>query len=203
MKAPDPTSIQYFEQPEDFRRWLAENANTKDELFVGFYKKATKLASITWPESVDEALCYGWIDGIRRSLGEKSYCIRFTPRRAGSHWSAVNIARMAVLKKAGRVQTEGLAAFKKRKTGNTGKAAYEQKNVQLDPAYEKQFKSSEKAWDFFNSKPPSYRKQCIWWIMSAKLAATRQRRLGILIDSSTVGMVIPPLRWTVPENKKK
>lgn len=187
----------FFPTPEDFRKWLEENHETETELLVGYYKKATGKPSITWPESVDQALCFGWIDGIRRKLDEEAYQIRFTPRRPTSHWSHVNIKRIKELKKDGLVMPAGLAAYRKRKPENSGNASFEQKKVKLDEAYESKLKKNKKAWLFFSNKlAPSLRKQCIWWIMSAKREETRVKRLDTLIACSAKGEKIPPLKWS-------
>ncbi len=187
----------FFKTPADFRKWLEKHHDQEKELWVGYYKKGTKKPSITWPESVDQALCYGWIDGIRKRIDDEAYMIRFTPRKPDSHWSNVNLGRMKELKKEGFVTTAGLAAFKRRKPERIAKASYEQKKVELDPKYEKQIKKNKKAAAFFFEKmAPSYRKQTIWWIMSAKREETQLKRLNILIDSSEKGELIPLLRWT-------
>jgi uncharacterized protein YdeI (YjbR/CyaY-like superfamily) len=184
----------FFPTPSDFRKWLSQHHEVEQELWVGYYKKATKVPSVTWPESVDEALCYGWIDGLRKSIDEKSYMIRFTPRKATSHWSNVNIKRVAELTKLKQMQPAGIAAFKKLKKENSGKASFEQKSVTLDKNYITQIQTSEKAWAFFDALAPSYKKATIWYVMSAKQETTRQRRLQILIESSEQGLKIPMLR---------
>ncbi len=187
----------FFPTPTDFRKWLDVNHATEKELWVGYYKKGTKKPSITWPESVDQALCYGWIDGIRKSIDEEAYMIRFTPRKPDSHWSKVNLGRMKELKKEGLIMPAGLAAFKKRNPERTAKASFEQKKVVLDPEYEKRLKADREAAEYFYEKmAPSYRKQTIWWVMSAKKEETRRRRLEILIQSSHEQELVPPLRWT-------
>ncbi len=190
----------FFPTPNDFRKWLAANHEQATELWVGYYKKATGKPSITWPESVDQALCYGWIDGLRKTIDEESYRIRFTPRRPTSHWSDVNIKRVKVLTKEGQMQPAGLEAFKKRDAKKSRQASHEQKVVNFNPAYEKELKSNAKAWEYFINKAPSYQKQCRHWIMSAKQQQTQLRRLQTLIDSSASGEVIPPFRWS--EKKK-
>lgn len=185
----------FFPTPSDFRQWLDANHKSETELWVGYYKKATGKPSMTWPESVDEALCYGWIDGLRKSIDDEAYMIRFTPRRPISHWSDVNIRRFNALKKEGSIQPAGLAAFKKRKEKNSRRASHEQKKpIKLDKTYEDELKANKKAWTFFQSLSPSIRKQCKWWIISAKQEKTRQKRLRILIESSEAGEKIPPLR---------
>lgn len=194
------SEILFFPSPEDFRRWLTKYHDQSTEQWVGFYKKNSGRPSITWPESVDQALCYGWIDGLRKSIDEVSYKIRFTPRKPTSHWSAVNIKRVGELKKMGLMEKPGLEAFKKRKPENSAKASFEQKKVILDKQYEDILRQNVEAWSYWEAKAPSYRKQCSWWIMSAKKEETRISRLNVLIESCTKGEVIPQMRWSV---KKK
>ena len=184
----------FFPTPEDFRSWLQENHDKQEELWVGYYKKATKKPSITWPESVDEALCFGWIDGLRKSIDEESYKIRFTPRRPSSIWSAVNIRRFEELKKLGRIRSPGQAAYERRKEKRSERYSYEQGTLELAEAYEKKIRANKKAWDFFRSLPPSVQKPSIWYVMSAKREETRLRRLETLIQCSEEGQRIPQLR---------
>ncbi|MEQ9423998.1 MAG: YdeI/OmpD-associated family protein [Cyclobacteriaceae bacterium] len=186
----------FFATGKDFRKWLSKNFDKLDEQWIGYYKKATKKPSITWPESVDVALCFGWIDGLRKKIDEEAYMIRFTPRKPNSHWSVVNLKRVKELKKEGLMEKSGLAAYAKRKESRTAKASYEQKNVKLAPEYLSKLKADKKAWGYFDAKAPSYKKQCIWWVMSAKQEATRVRRLEQLIESSGKEEVIPLLRWS-------
>jgi len=175
----------YFATPEKFRAWLAKNHQRAPELLVGFHKKATRMASIDWPQSVDEALCFGWIDGVRRSLGEESYTIRFTPRRAGSIWSSINIRRVAVLKRLGRMQPAGLAAFARRTRDRSVIYAYEQRaTAKLAAAEIRLFKTQPEAWQFFSSLAPSYRHKAVYWITSARKAETRRSRLARIIAMS-------------------
>ena len=196
---PDPDLL-FFPTPAHLRAWLAEHHDKRDELWVGYYKKATGLPSITWPESVDEALCFGWIDGIRKSVDDKSYKIRFTPRRRGSHWSARNLGRMKHLIAEGLVTEPGMAAYRKRNPAREKQASHEQKNIVLPPEYERQLQADADAWDYFQRARPSYRKQVTWWVISAKREETGLRRLRILIESSAKGEVIPSMRWA--ERKK-
>jgi len=184
----------FFETPADFRAWLATNHDSAAELWVGFYKKGSGRPSITWPESVDQALCFGWIDGLRKSHDDDSYKIRFTPRRARSTWSAVNIARVNELHAQGLMHPAGLSAFEARTDDNSAIYAYEQRHdAQLDDNASAQFKANKKAWDFFQAQPPSYQKAALHWVISAKQEATRQRRLAQLIDDSAHGRTVPPL----------
>lgn len=184
----------FFPKPIDFRKWLEKNYNKKSELIVGFYKKDTGKPSITWPESVDQALCFGWIDGIRKSLGAESYTIRFTPRREKSHWSAVNLARYAELKKSGLVHKAGVEAYARMDSKNSRLASFEQKNIALPKEFESMIRANKKAWAFFQKLPPSVKKPSLWWIISAKKPETRIKRLGILIKSSEANERIPSLR---------
>jgi len=172
----------FFAQPEDFRTWLAENHASAPELLVGFYKKGCGKPSIDWPQSVDEALCFGWIDGVRRSLGEESYTIRFTPRRPGSTWSSINIRRVAVLKRMRRMRPAGLAAFEKRSADRSAIYAYEQRAAaKLAPAELRLFKAQRAAWEYFEALAPSYRHKALYWVTSAAKPETRKARLGKLI----------------------
>lgn len=189
----------FFSQSSDFRQWLEQNHDQAQELWVGYYKKTSGIPSITWPESVDEALCFGWIDGLRKSIDEKSYKIRFTPRKPGSHWSTVNIRRVEELTALGLMCPAGLEAFKKRDAKRSKRAAYEQQVVKLPKEYELKIRANKKAWDHFHSLAPSYKKTTIWWVISAKQEATRLKRLDTLIASSEKGEKIPLLQW----NKKK
>jgi uncharacterized protein YdeI (YjbR/CyaY-like superfamily) len=185
---------EFFPTPAQFRAWLKANHKRQQELWVGFYKKDSGLPSITWPESVDVALCYGWIDGIRKSLDEKSYMVRFTPRKERSKWSAVNLKRVRELIDSGLMHPAGLKAFTERKQASPGEYSYEQRNkIEFNSTQEKQFRANEKAWTFYQSQPNWYRKTSLWWIMSAKKQETRQKRLHQLIQSSEEGKTIAPL----------
>jgi len=179
----------FFPTPGDWRRWLEKNHASKPELWVGFHKKGSGRPSITWPESVDEALCFGWIDGIRKTIDAESYVIRFTPRRAGSIWSAVNIRRVGELTRENRMRDAGLLAFGKRDPRKTGVYSFEQQRAaaKLSAAQEKEFKRNRAAWTFFQSQPPGYRKIAAWYVVSAKRDETKARRLARLIDDSAAG----------------
>jgi uncharacterized protein YdeI (YjbR/CyaY-like superfamily) len=162
---------------------------------VGYFKKASGRASMTWPESVDEALCFGWIDGIRKGIDDERYMIRFTPRRVGSVWSAVNIGRVAVLTDEGRMRPAGLAAFEARREDRSGIYSYEQRDEAAFPAdVEERFRAAEEAWAWFGAQPKGYRQQTIRWVMTAKREETRERRLAILIADSAAGQRIARLR---------
>jgi uncharacterized protein YdeI (YjbR/CyaY-like superfamily) len=176
----------FFETPRDFRAWLDKNHDKAPELWVGFHKVGTGKASITWPESVDQALCFGWIDGIRKSIDGGSYMIRFTPRRPKSRWSAVNVKRAGELAAQGLMMPAGLAAFEARDPTKTP-YSYEARTGQFDPAIEKRFQAHRQAWKFFTAQPPYYRKTLAYWVMSAKQEETRLRRLERLIQASADG----------------
>ena len=176
--------IVFFPTSPDLQKWFHRNHATERELWIGFYKKNSGRPSITWPESVDEALCVGWIDGIRKSIDEVSYMIRFTPRRRGSIWSAVNIKRVEVLTNEKRMQPAGLAAFAARREYRSGIYSYEQRGEQLPEPYAGRLRKNQKAWEFFQAQSPSYRKMMGWWVVSAKQEETRLKRLGKLIEES-------------------
>lgn len=177
----------FFKSPNEFRRWLDEHHATAQEFWVGFYKKASGKPSISWPESVDEALCFGWIDGIRKSVDDESYAIRFTPRKPRSIWSAVNIRRVEELESQGRMRPSGRKAFEARVENRSGVYSYEQRSAELDGDYGEEFRRNEEAWRFFQAQPASYRKAANWWVLSAKKEETRVRRLGKLIEDSAAG----------------
>jgi uncharacterized protein YdeI (YjbR/CyaY-like superfamily) len=184
----------FFKTPSDFRKWLAAHHNSETELWVGFYKKDSGKASITWPQSVDEALCFGWIDGIRKSIDEASYKIRFTPRKQRSTWSAVNIKRVGELTEQGLMQKAGLKAFAARQENRSGIYSYEQRSPDLPTQYAKKLKKNAAAWEFYQAQPASYRKAVNWWIVSAKQEETRLKRLDKLIDDSAEACRIPQFR---------
>jgi len=186
---PDP--ILFFRSPAEFRAWLKKNHASAVELWVGFRKKHTGEPSLTWPESVDEALCVGWIDGLRKSIDADSYKIRFTPRRAGSVWSNINIRRVQELIQKKRMRPAGLRAFEARKENKSGIYAYEQRPAELVEPYAGQMRRNKAAWTFFQAQPPYYRKRMTWWIVSAKQEATRLKRLAQLIERSAAGERIP------------
>ncbi len=197
-ESPQPT---FFATPAEFRAWFEQHHQTARELLVGFYKKGSGRPSITWPESVDEALCFGWIDGIRKRIDDVSYTIRFTPRKQRSNWSAVNIARVQELTSLGLMRPAGLKAFEERLEEKSGVYAYEQRDAaQLNVQYEQQFRANQQAWDFFQSQAGSYRKAAIWWVVSAKKEETRLKRLATLIEDSAQGRTIASMtRWPKPD----
>lgn len=183
----------FFATPIEFRAWLAEHHADNKELLVGFYKVGSGKPSMTWPESVDEALCFGWIDGVRRRVDDVSYSIRFTPRKPRSIWSAVNIKRVGELTAMGRMRPAGLKAFEARADEKSAIYAYEQKDARLDAADEQEFRANEGAWDFFQAQAPWYQRTATWWVISAKQAATRRKRLTTLIEDSAQGRTIAQL----------
>jgi uncharacterized protein YdeI (YjbR/CyaY-like superfamily) len=177
----------YFASPAAFRKWLAANHAKAKELLVGFHRKGSGPPSITWQESVDEALCFGWIDGVRKRVDETRYTIRFTPRRKRSNWSLINVGRVKELVAQKRMKAAGLAAFAAREKKKTGIYAYENRPSELEEAYAKALRRNAAAWTFFQAQPPSYRKVANWWITSAKKEETRQKRLARLIADSAAG----------------
>jgi uncharacterized protein YdeI (YjbR/CyaY-like superfamily) len=185
----------FFATPADFRAWLERHHESHSELIVGFHKRGSGRPSITWPEAVDQALCFGWIDGVRRRIDDASYSIRFTPRKARSTWSAVNIKRMKELVDEGLVAPAGMAAFERRADDRSAIYSYEQrKAAKLEPDQERRLRADERAWAFFDAQPPSYRRAAIHWVTSAKKPETRDRRLAQLIECSAAGEPVPPLR---------
>jgi uncharacterized protein YdeI (YjbR/CyaY-like superfamily) len=184
----------FFATPAEFRAWLEANHETETELLVGFYKKGSGRPSITWPESVDEALCFGWIDGVRRSIDGEAYSIRFTPRTPRSIWSDANTKRAGELIEAGRMAAAGHAALERRDPSRAGVYSFEQRKApKLAPEHERRFRANEAAWAWFNAQPPSYRRPAIHWVVSAKREETRERRLATLIEDSAAGRTIKPL----------
>src|SRR5258708_2423116 len=188
-----PAEITYFKTPADFRSWFERHHASTSELWVGFYKTSSGKPSITWPESVDAALCFGWIDGVRRSLGADAYAIRFTPRKPTSIWSANNVAKVEALRKAGKMQPAGEAAFAKRTAARTGVYSFERAEAaKLSAAETRALKANPKAAAFFAAQPPWYQRTAAHWIVSPKRADTRARRLATLIADSAAGRTIKP-----------
>ncbi|MDH3223089.1 MAG: YdeI/OmpD-associated family protein [Gemmatimonadota bacterium] len=202
MADPQPDVPLFFASPGEFGDWLTENHDRADVQWVGYYKKGSGLPSMTWPESVDEALCFGWIDGLRKSIDGESYMIRFTPRRPGSHWSRKNLDRMVELLEERRVHSSGRTVYEDRNRKRVAGASYEQRPVELPERYSNALEAVPEAWAYYQAAAPSYRKQVSWWIVSAKREETRLRRLRILIDASAAGDLIPPLRWTARTHGK-
>ena len=178
----------FFNLPVQFRQWLEQNHDSTSELLVGFHKKSSGKKSITYAEALDEALCFGWIDGVRRNLNETSYTIRFTPRKPKSIWSLVNVRHVERLKKEGRMQPAGLEAYARRDPKRTGIYAFENAPRELAPAYEKIFRENKKAWEFFEKQPPYSKRTTIHWVMSAKKEETQVRRLKQVIENSEKGV---------------
>jgi uncharacterized protein YdeI (YjbR/CyaY-like superfamily) len=184
----------FFATPAELRAWLERNHEAASELWVGFRKKGSGKPSITWPEAVDQALCFGWIDGLRKSVDETGYMIRFTPRKSRSTWSLVNVKRVQELAELGLMRPAGLAAFEARREEHSGVYSYEQRNAaKLARADERQFRANEKAWAFFQAQPPWYRRAAVWWVVSAKKDETRIKRLATLVEHCEQGRTVPPL----------
>ncbi len=189
--------VTFFKNQIHFRKWLEKNYKKANELWVGFYKKETGKPGIQWKESVDEALCFGWIDGIRKKIDDESYTTRFTPRNPKSNWSKINTERIIELKKLGLVKDKGWELFENREKVKSGQYSYEQrKSVKFPANYRKIFKANKEAWNFFQSQPPGYKTIVTWWIMNAKQEETRIRRLNQLIGDSENSRTIPQLRRT-------
>jgi uncharacterized protein YdeI (YjbR/CyaY-like superfamily) len=193
----------YFASPQEFRAWLERNHQSETEILVGFHKVGSGRPSMTWPESVDQALCFGWIDGVRRRVDDGRYTIRFTPRKSRSTWSAVNVKRMGELMKAGLVHPDGVRAFEGRTDKRSGIYSYEQReHATLPPEQEARFKATPGAWEFFTVQPAWYRKAALWWVVSGKKEETRDRRLDTLIADSAAGRPIKLLDRKPPPKSK-
>jgi uncharacterized protein YdeI (YjbR/CyaY-like superfamily) len=188
----------FFPTPAAFRTWLEEHHAHADALWVGYYKVGSGKPSITWPESVDEALCFGWIDGVRKSVDEFSYTIRFTARKPGSIWSSINIKRAQGLIERGLMQPAGLKAYEARKENKSGIYSYEQRSVDLPEPYNGLLKANEAAWRFFQTQPAYYRKAVSWWIISARKEETRLKRLEKLMTHSVRGQRLPEFKPRKP-----
>ena len=185
----------FFPTQKHLRKWFEKNHKKEKELLAGFYKVSSGKPSVTWSQSVDEALCFGWIDGIRRGVDEESYCIRFTPRNPKSNWSAINIRKVEELTKLGLMKPEGLNAFSFRKEEKSKIYAYENPIVELDKSFEKLFKANKKAWKFFQTMTPTYRKVTSRWVMSAKQESTKLKRLNELINDCAAGRKIKAMSY--------
>ena len=185
----------FFATAQEFHAWLEEHHDTATELWMGLYKKGSGRPSITWPEAVDEALCFGWVDSVRQRIDDERYMNRFTPRKPTSNWSAVNVRRVEELTKQRRMRAAGLKAFRERREDKTATYSYEQRHqAKLDPAQERRFRSKQRAWEWFQKQPKGYRTTAVYWVMSAKRPETRERRLTTLIEDSENGRRVPPLR---------
>ena len=183
----------FFPTQSHLRKWFEKNHNKAEELWVGYYKKSSGKLSITWQESVDEALCFGWIDSIRKSIDDESYTNRFTPRREGSTWSAVNTKRIKELIKLGLVKPSGLEVFNKRDKKKTNHYSFEQKEAKFPKEFEKKIKANKRAWNYFQKLPPYAKRLSTWWVISAKREETKIKRLEVLIRCSEEERKIPPL----------
>jgi uncharacterized protein YdeI (YjbR/CyaY-like superfamily) len=196
--------LKFFAVQAEWRAWLEENHARVEELWVGFHKNASGKPSITWPESVDEALCFGWIDGLRKSVDETSYMIRFTPRRERSTWSAVNIRRVAELKRMERMHPAGLAAFERRLAEKSEIYSYEQrKTAKLEAADVRRFRANAKAWKYFEAQAAGYRRTATWWVIRAKKEETRKKRLEVLMERCAQGKKIGVLESATKTETKK
>jgi uncharacterized protein YdeI (YjbR/CyaY-like superfamily) len=184
----------FFASPAELRAWFEAHHERLGELLVGYHKRGTGVPSVTWPESVDEALCFGWIDGVRRRVDDERYTIRFTPRKQRSTWSAVNLKRVPELVAQGLMRPAGLRAYEARDQARSGTYSYEQRHaIELPADYEATLRGNKKAWTFFSSQPPWYRRACAHWIVSAKKEETRKKRLAVLVADSAKGKTVPPL----------
>jgi uncharacterized protein YdeI (YjbR/CyaY-like superfamily) len=189
------TDLTYFNNTADLHAWLQAHHDKAKELWVGFYKKGSGHTSTTYPETLDEMLCFGWIDGIRKRVDDLSFAIRFTPRKKDSIWSQVNIKRVGELTEEGRMQPSGLKVFSERKAENSGLYSFEQTERKLDHDLEELFRADKAAWDYFQSQPPGYRRTAIWWVISPKREETKQKRLATLIEDSRRGRRIAAVTY--------
>ncbi len=194
MRVPAPGKPLFFASPPDWRRWLEDNHERESEVFVGMFKKASGKATMSWSEAVDEALCFGWIDGVRHSIDEQSHSTRFTPRKPRSTWSAVNIAKVEGLIASGRMRPAGLRAFEARTEQNSRIYSFEQGAVALAPEQEARLRADAAAWTYWESRPPGYKRIAAWWVISAKRPETRERRLATLIEDCAAGRLIKSQR---------
>ena len=195
-------NLRFFRSSADFRRWLEKNHDKASELWLGFHRKDSGKRGLTYHEALDEALCFGWIDGIRKKLDESSFTNRFTPRRPGSIWSNVNVAHVERLTRAGRMRPSGIAAFEAKDDARTGVYSFERENAKLDPDMELRFRKNRTAWKYFQAAPAYYRKLVTWWIVSAKRVETREKRLAVLIDCSARESRLPQLTPAPRASKK-
>jgi uncharacterized protein YdeI (YjbR/CyaY-like superfamily) len=191
--APDSRDVRIFPSSAEFRQWLERNYATASEVWVGYFKKGVPKKSISYPESVDQALCFGWIDGIGQRIDDEVHANRFTPRRRGSNWSVANIAKVAGLERAGQMHPAGRRAFEARDQHKDAQYSYENRPRDLPPEAVALIKKDAAAWAYWQAQTPSYRRAATWWVVSAKQQATRERRLITLIDDSAAGRPIKPL----------
>jgi len=185
----------FFPTQKDMRKWFERNHKKEKELFAGYYKVSSGKPSITWSQSVDEALCFGWIDGIRRSVDEESYCIRFTPRKPKSNWSAINIKKVEELIKLDLMKPDGLALYNLREEKKSKVYSYENRAIAFDKSFEKKFRGNKQAWNYFKSTAPTYQKTTIRWVMGAKQEETRLKRLEELIRDCALGKKIKAMNY--------
>jgi len=191
----------YFESPAAFRAWLEEHHETDTDVWVGYFKKATGRQGMNWSQAVDEALCFGWIDGILKRVDDERHVQRFTPRKPTSNWSAVNIAKVATLRAEGRMRPAGEAAYARRREDRSAIYAFEQrKDPRLEPEQQARLEANAAAWAYFSARAPSYRRTAIWWVISAKRPETRARRLATLIEDCAAGRTISQL---TPPGKRR
>jgi uncharacterized protein YdeI (YjbR/CyaY-like superfamily) len=193
MPAPVPAHVRFFADAAEFRTWLEEHHDSDAEVWLGLYKKGVPKPSVTYAEAVEEALCFGWIDGITRRVDEEAYTVRFTPRRKSSSWSAINIAKVAELEAAGRMHPAGLRAFEQRDRRKDASYSYENTPRELPPEAEARLRENPAAWAYWQSSTPSYRRTATYWVMSAKREETRARRLETLVADSVAGRRVKPL----------
>ena len=189
-------NVLFFENPAEWRQWLEANHDRETEVLVGLYKRGSDKRGLTWPQLVDEALCFGWIDGVRRGIADDAYSIRMTPRKATSNWSAINVKRFGELREAGLVAPAGQAAFERRREDRTAIYSYEQDSeAELSPEQEARLRAVPAAWEFWTSEPPWYRRTATHWVLRAKREETRERRLRMLIEDSAAGRRVKPLSY--------
>ena len=191
---PDPSDVLFFESTEQLREWFDANHQTADELWLGYHKKATGRPTVTWSDAVDEALCVGWIDSVRYSLDDERSAQRFTPRRKGSVWSAINVRKVAELIAQGRMRSAGLAAYEARDPGKTAIYAYEREIAALTEDETARLQANAAAWADWERRSPSYRRSITYWVASARKPETRARRLDALIEASAAGEPVGPMR---------
>jgi uncharacterized protein YdeI (YjbR/CyaY-like superfamily) len=196
-------NLRFFKSGSDFRRWLHEHHDNATEIWIGFYRKDSGKGGITYKEALDEALCYGWIDGIRKKLDDDSFTNRFTPRKKNSIWSNVNVEHVARLKREGRMMPAGVAAYNAKDEKRAGVYSFERERAELEPAMKKRFRQDLRAWKFFESQPPYYRRIAAWWIISAKRDETREKRLAQLIAVSGKEQRLAPFTSVSQRSKKK
>jgi uncharacterized protein YdeI (YjbR/CyaY-like superfamily) len=193
--------LRFFRSGAELRRWLERNHDKAQELWIGFYRKDSGKGGITYAEALDEALCYGWIDGIRKKIDDLSFTNRFTPRKKNSIWSNVNIRHVARLTQEGRMMPPGLAAYNAKDEKRAGVYSFERETADFEPAMKKEFRKNAKAWKFFESQPPYYRRMAAWYVISAKKDETRSKRLSELIACSAKHTRLPPFA-PASQNKK-